>query len=581
MPSTVAEPTTNVAVPETQSELPQEEKLDHETELWRELSSDAWQNSVTEEKSIFTDLYEDTRKELEKVVASGEYDVIVDVGVGTGEITGPLKVSVPRIGLDINPAFIQTCQKNFGEDKGISFHVGDATALNDWWTAEGFDKKYKKPLVICCNNTIMIMPASIRGTVVEEMRRLAGDKGKCLMTFWNGRVFAHGVLGFYKENPSLCGNFDLSPTYVDWKARTIVTDTGYSSTWLTSNEVSQWVHSLLMDVDLLELGDNKIPAGNYVREQGCGIYFWFHGYKTETRRSSIGDFYDSEDVQKFYSTVSGQHATHIGAYETDTIPADNLQAVLELVRSAQTKQEANIIDKVLECMGSNHKFRVADLGCGYGTLLQRLAKKNVLWSGIGVDVSETMIETAKEINAKESTETQESIEFERNSFVKTSVENNGIDAVVSMDAFMHAGKDRHADILKEAWRMLRPGGWLVFSDLLEKEGATIPSRLYETRAWGPVEAFGSKANYIQRGEELGFGNASFLDASENISRHYAALKAVLESTYKTEDSSQKLDVSEEFYGKMSQDLEEFQKLAPTCLQYGIIAMQKVGQPKSA
>ena len=71
---------------------PSSGSLDHdETQLWKELSVDSWKNSVTSEDSVFYDLYKDTRRRLIEACQKHSYDVVVEVGCGTGEVIGFLE----------------------------------------------------------------------------------------------------------------------------------------------------------------------------------------------------------------------------------------------------------------------------------------------------------------------------------------------------------------------------------------------------------------------------------------------------------------------------------------------------------
>ena len=56
------------------------------------------------------------------------------------------------------------------------------------------------------------------------------------------------------------------------------------------------------------------------------------------------------------------------------------------------------------------------------------------------------------------------------SFFDTGLPDASCDVVVSQDAFVHAGTERHKAIA-EAARVLKPGGRLVFTDFMQTEGA--------------------------------------------------------------------------------------------------------------
>merc|ERR1719162_809217 len=125
-----------------------------ETQLWKDLSVDSWKNSVRSKESVFYDLYNDTRRRIVEACRKHAYDVVVEVGCGTGEVIGFLEdTGTPRIGLDTNQDFVKHCQHTY-DQKGLDFHVADAMTLDVWWKFMGFDKKYKAPLMVCPNNTI-------------------------------------------------------------------------------------------------------------------------------------------------------------------------------------------------------------------------------------------------------------------------------------------------------------------------------------------------------------------------------------------------------------------------------------------
>merc|ERR1711957_962475 len=133
----------------------------------------------------------------------------------------------------------------------------------------------------CPNNTIMIMPKEIRDEVVHNMRTIASTEGRCLITYWNGRMFAHGVMGFYKKNSDLCGEFDLSSRHINWEEGSIETSTSYKSEWLKSEDIKVWMSSIMIDVDIIqkERCDTPDPSD---------------------AMSSARDYYDGKDTQKFY-----------------------------------------------------------------------------------------------------------------------------------------------------------------------------------------------------------------------------------------------------------------------------------------
>lgn len=209
-----------------------------EREIWENMTPSAWHLSIAKPDSIFLDTYKATRAQIEREVLSHGYDVILEVGCGTGDIIGKLSIDVPKFGIDINPEFIEFCEETHGSR--CDFQVVDAIQLNDWWKHVG--AKYKKPLITCVNNTLNIMPEELRGVVISQMLQVAGDQGRCLVTYWNGHFFSHALLNYYKENSDLCGDFDVKK-HVDWDQRHLLTPGGYSTEWMLPKQVQKLMRS--------------------------------------------------------------------------------------------------------------------------------------------------------------------------------------------------------------------------------------------------------------------------------------------------------------------------------------------------
>jgi len=544
-----------------------------ETELWKALSVDAWKNSVLNEDSVFHDLYVDTRRRIIEACKSHKYDVIVEVGCGTGEVISHLEeVShIPRVGIDINPTFVEHCKTAY-KQPNLEFHVGDATKIVQWWKDMGYDKLYKSPFLVCPNNTIMIMPKEIRDEVIHNMRNIASTEGRCLITYWNGRMFAHGVMGFYKKNSDLCGEFDLSSRHIDWEEGSIETSTSYKSEWLKSEDIKVWMSSIMINVDIIQPERCDTPEINHLAEYGMGVFLWLNGTGDPTdAMSSARDYYDSKDTQKFYSTVWGKNNTHLGRY--DLVEADpdlSKLPMTEKIRKAQQFHEDAIISKI-HTFYDGTKVRCLDMGCGYGGLLRTLATKGLLWSGVGVDISGGMIDAAREQTKSMDSKVQSTVEFLRESYMNTSIQDESMDLCISMDAFLHVGPGQHDTVLKEAWRVLRPGGRLIFSDIVARPDAPPEAKMLYERIG--LTAFATVPGYFEKAKLYGFGSCKFEDHSTNVTLHYGNVLTAFEELY----SQGEIDVSAEFKTKMCAGLEKWRDLAPSCIQWGIISMRKENQ----
>lgn len=154
---------------------------------------------------------------------------------------------------------------------------------------------------------------------------------------------------------------------------------------------------------------------------------------------------------------------------------------------------------------------VLDLGSGAG-FDAFLSAKRVGKTGrvIGVDMTPEMISKAKE-NAKKGD--YSNVEFRLGEIEKLPVEDNSIDVIIS-NCVINLSPDKET-VFKDAYRVLKPGGRLMVSDLvLAKE---LPKEFKDS-----IEAYvGCLAGAIKKEEYLGFiGAAGFKD-----------VKVVSESSY--------------------------------------------------
>ena len=337
--------------------------FDLECKLWSGLKVNDWSNSISGDQSIFIDLYEATLAKIQTAIEEFHLDGVIDFGCGSGEILGELseRIDIPCMGMDINPDFIDHCKKTYPKADFIETSVLECETII---AERGYNNKFRKPLIMCCNNTLPILPEEIRSQVVSLMLKVAGADGKVLITFWDGRFFPHAVLSYYKKNPALCGEFDIEDS-VDFDRRHLGTPSGYCSTWLLAKEVVRMMESFDINcIDYCPQSSPLVKPGNYVEHVEIGIFFWAHG-----KRNTAKDYYDSHDSQQFYSAVWGESTIHIGNYgllEDMIGPNPTSVPASSRILLAQKIHENMLIEKIKSLMSNSSPFRIVDLGCGYG-----------------------------------------------------------------------------------------------------------------------------------------------------------------------------------------------------------------------
>ena len=137
-----------------------------------------------------------------------------------------------------------------------------------------------------------------------------------------------------------------------------------------------------------------------------------------------------------------------------------------------------------EAVSLQRGMRVLDVGCGYGSTARYLAG-SFGCAVTGTNISEKELELAR----LRSTESglDHLLSFEYGDFHRMTYPNDTYDVVWSQEAFLHA-LDKNA-VLSECRRVLRPGGTLIFTDILvrrdtpEADRARIYDRVKSPDMW--------------------------------------------------------------------------------------------------
>jgi ubiquinone/menaquinone biosynthesis C-methylase UbiE len=112
----------------------------------------------------------------------------------------------------------------------------------------------------------------------------------------------------------------------------------------------------------------------------------------------------------------------------------------------------------------NQNIDVLDIGCGNGALLKELSPR--IGTGVGIDLSSSIIERAKILNAN-----NENLSFKVIDGPHIPMEDQSLDLVISMLSFRYLDWDPLMDEIK---RVLKPGGKILILDMV-----TVPVKLKE------------------------------------------------------------------------------------------------------
>ncbi len=220
-------------------------------------------------------------------------------------------------------------------------------------------------------------------------------------------------------------------------------------------------------------------------------------------------YYDSDDADAFYSLVWGGEDIHVGCYEKTR---DIGQASIETVDRMAAQ---------LSKLGSD--VNVLDLGAGYGGSARRLASKH----GCAVtclNISETQNDANR--NKNHHSGLQQKIRVVHGSFDAIPEPSDSYDVVWSQDAILHAPDRRK--VLAEAFRVLKPGGEMVFTDPMQaddvQDGVLQP--VYDRLQ---LPDLGSMRFYREAALAVGFEVVDQLPLIDNLRTHYDRVREELEN----------------------------------------------------
>lgn len=179
-------------------------------------------------------------------------------------------------------------------------------------------------------------------------------------------------------------------------------------------------------------------------------------------------------------------------------------------KGIKTHEESlvNTVKTVMNNLDIQKGDKILDAGCGVGGA-SRYVLDNYDASVIGITYSELLLKNA--IKYSECYDPSK-IEFHFMDYTNTDFENESFDKIFALESVCYA-HDKH-DFIKEANRLLKPGGKLVVADgfLLRKDLNEHESKIYAEflRGWELTNL--AHVDYFSKGlEKYGFENIDFID----------------------------------------------------------------------
>ena len=255
-------------------------------------------------------------------------------------------------------------------------------------------------------------------------------------------------------------------------------------------------------------------------------------------RNVTESYYDSDDADTFYSTIWGGEDLHIGRY-----------AETRDIRTASDRTIDSMIDRLPDL---DAETRVLDLGAGYGGAMRRLVAKTGC-SAVCLNISETQNEYNQ--NKIRKAKLTHRISVRHGVFEDVPEADDAFDVVWSQDAFLHS--DQRAGVLTEAWRVLKPGGYLIFTDPMQADDAD-PAALKPVYDRLQLNSLGSPGFYRAAAEAAGFEVVEQEEATTDLRTHYDRVREELLANY---DKLRDAGCTAEYLDKMTLGLENWVKAA--------------------
>lgn len=229
--------------------------------------------------------------------------------------------------------------------------------------------------------------------------------------------------------------------------------------------------------------------------------------------ATAASYYDSTDADHFYADIWGGEDIHIGLYSEPN----------EAIAAASRRT----VDTLIELIGRDvldddqAERLVVDLGSGYGGAARRLCERpNLRVEAINI----SSVENDRHRLLNREAGSDQKITVHNASFESVPLADGCADVIWSQDAILHSG-DRQT-VMREASRLLKPGGVMVMTDPMAADGvpseslSAILNRIH-------LQDLGSPERYRIWAEAAGLERTHWDEQTPMLIRHYSRVREEL------------------------------------------------------
>ena len=254
--------------------------------------------------------------------------------------------------------------------------------------------------------------------------------------------------------------------------------------------------------------------------------------KSEEAIQKSTDYYNSSDTDTYYRKIWGGESIHVGIFDEPGIG----------IREAARRAVTYIADR-LDTLSSDST--VIDLGAGFGGPIRQLVT-DYSCSGIALNASALELEAMAKTNAAKGLAGK--ITPLEGNYEDIPMEDAQVDIAWSQEAFLHCG-DR-AQLMREVFRILKPGGEFVFADPMATPSA--PAEVLQPMLErANLVSFGTVEGYLADAKAAGFIDRGYEDRTEDFLTNYRTIVAETRGRH----DELKQEISEAFLEKISNGMQ--------------------------